>query len=143
MKPKEEESQLCWNCKRCTNPDGLRCPWAENGALVEGWVATQGREYYKYDVNGKKTECIGNTYFVTECPLYIKDKQYGTYKEALKHISEVLEIKYTTIGSNKTLDYIKKYEKLTGEKVPYWIKYHTIERKIFENCSQTLDNSDE
>ena len=139
MEVREKEDQLCWNCKRCTNPAGLECPWAAKGVPVEGWTSAQGREYYKYDLNGKRSDYIGPTYLIKDCPLYIRDKAYGTYAEALNHISDVLGIKPTTIGSSKTLAYIEKYERITGEKVPDWIKYHNVERKLFGNSSKTLD----
>lgn len=32
---------LCWNCKRCTNPDSHPCPWAEKGEPIEGWTSPQ------------------------------------------------------------------------------------------------------
>ena len=38
--------QLCWNCKRCTNPDNLSCSSSSDGIPVEGWTAAPGRTYY-------------------------------------------------------------------------------------------------
>ena len=133
MEAREKEDQLCWNCKRCTNPTGLECPWAEKGVPVEGWTAAQGREYYKYDTEGKRVGCLGTTYIVKECPLYVKDKPYGTYNEALQHIAETLGLSIRTVaaGGSRTSKCIKRYEKLTGERVPSWVKNHTKERKLF------------
>lgn len=135
MRVREREDQLCWNCKRCTNPSGLECPWAEKGVPVEGWTAAQGREYYMYNIEGKKVGCIGTTYLIKECPLYVKDKPYDSYNEALKHIAETLGLNPRTLsgGDPQISKCIKRYEALTGETVPYWIKHHAKERKLFSH----------
>ena len=141
MEIREKEDQLCWNCKRCTNPTGLECPWAGKGVPVEGWTAAQGREYYKYNIEGKKVGCLGTTYIVKECPLYVKDKPYGTYSEALQHIAETLGLSPKTVaaGGSQTSRYVERYEELTGERIPNWIKNHTKERKLFGDGLKTLD----
>lgn len=124
-----QPDQLCWNCKRCTNPDKLPCPWAADGVPVEGWVATPGREYFHtYSYDGTKSKSMGITYSISECPLFIKDKPFETYPEAVEYISEKVGVCSRTVLSNIEY-YIKKFELVTGEKLPFWVKAHARERK--------------
>ena len=140
-----QPDQLCWNCKRCTNPDRLPCPWAADGVPVEGWVATPGREYFHtYSYDGTKSKSMGITYSISECPLFIKDKPFETYPEAVEYISEKVGVCSRTVLSNIEY-YIKKFELVTGEKLPFWVKAHARERKkifaISKNHVKTLDKA--
>ena len=119
-----QPDQLCWNCKRCTNPDNLSCPWSSDGIPVEGWTATAGRTYYseKSPVTGKRV-CIGVSYAITECPLFIQDKPFSTYSEALIYIADKLGLSLTTVQHN-AIKYIKRFEKKFSKKIPDWVKEH-------------------
>ena len=119
-----QPDQLCWNCKRCTNPDNLSCPWSSDGIPVEGWTATAGRTYYseKSPVTGKRV-CIGVSYAITECPLFIQDKPFSTYSEALIDIADKLGLSLTT-GQHNAIKYINRFEKKFSKKIPDWVKEH-------------------
>lgn len=119
-----QPDQLCWNCKRCTNPDNLSCPWSSDGIPVEGWTATAGRTYYseKSPVTGKRV-CIGESYAITECPLFIQDKLFTTYGEALIYIADKLGLSLGTVQHNAT-KYINRFEKKFSKKIPNWVKEH-------------------
>ena len=119
-----QPDQLCWNCKRCTNPDNLSCPWSSDGIPVEGWTATAGRTYYseKSPVTGKRV-CIGVSYAITECPLFIQDKPFSTYSEALRYIADKLDLNLSTVQHN-AIKYIKRFEKKFSKKIPDWVKEH-------------------
>lgn len=119
-----QPDQLCWNCKRCTNPDNLSCPWSSDGIPVEGWTATAGRTYYseKSPVTGKRV-CIGVSYAITECPLFIQDKPFSTYGEALRYIADKLDLNLSTVQHN-AIKYIKRFEKKFSKKIPDWVKEH-------------------
>lgn len=123
-----QSDQLCWNCKRCTNPDSFSCPWASDGIPVEGWTAAEGRTYYseKSPVTGKRVR-IGMSYSITECPLFIRDKPFSTYREALVYIADNLGLKLTTVKHN-VIKYIKRFEKKFSKKIPNWVKEH------YEEC---------
>ena len=118
-----DAEQLCWNCKRCTNSSGLTCSWAESGIPVEGWTATEGREYYKYSDKGEKLASIGTSYCVTDCPLYIKDKPFSSCAEAIAEVAKVIGISPTCLltSKKKQKKYFDRYEKITGTKLPYYI----------------------
>ncbi len=126
-----QPDQLCWNCKRCTNPDNLTCSWAEKGIPVDGWTAAQGREYFseKNLITGER-KSIGRSYVISECPLFIKDKPFATYAEALDYIAKKLGVKSETVYG-KSVKYIKRFEKQFGEKLPKWVKNHAKERELF------------
>ena len=119
-----QPDQLCWNCKRCTNPDNLSCSWSSDGIPVEGWTATAGRTYYseKSPVTGKRV-CIGVSYAITECPLFIQDKPFSTYGEALRYIADKLDLNLSTVQHN-AIKYIKRFEKKFSKKIPDWVKEH-------------------
>lgn len=119
-----QPDQLCWNCKRCTNPDNLSCSWSSDGIPVEGWTATAGRTYYseKSPVTGKRV-CIGVSYSITECPLFIQDKPFSTYGEALRYIADKLDLNLSTVQHN-AIKYIKRFEKKFSKKIPDWVKEH-------------------
>lgn len=119
-----QPDQLCWNCKRCTNPDNLSCSWSSDGVPVEGWTATAGRTYYseKSPVTGKRV-CIGVSYAITECPLFIQDKPFSTYGEALRYIADKLDLNLSTVQHN-AIKYIKRFEKKFSKKIPDWVKEH-------------------
>ena len=119
-----QPDQLCWNCKRCTNPDNLSCSWSRDGIPVEGWTATAGRTYYseKSPVTGKRV-CIGESYAITECPLFIQDKLFTTYGEALIYIADKLGLSLGTVQHNAT-KYINRFEKKFSKKIPNWVKEH-------------------
>ena len=119
-----QPDQLCWNCKRCTNPDNLSCSWSRDGIPVEGWTATAGRTYYseKSPVTGKRV-CIGVSYAITECPLFIQDKPFSTYGEALRYIADKLDLNLSTVQHN-AIKYIKRFEKKFSKKIPDWVKEH-------------------
>ena len=119
-----QPDQLCWNCKRCTNPDNLSCSWSSDGIPVEGWTATAGRTYYseKSPVTGKRV-CIGESYAITECPLFIQDKLFTTYGEALIYIADKLGLSLGTVQHNAT-KYINRFEKKFSKKIPDWVKEH-------------------
>lgn len=119
-----QPDQLCWNCKRCTNPDNLSCPWSSDGIPVEGWTATAGRTYYseKSPVTGKRV-CIGVSCAITECPLFIQDKPFSTYGEALRYIADKLDLNLSTVQHN-AIKYIKRFEKKFSKKIPDWVKEH-------------------
>lgn len=122
-----QPEQLCWNCKRCTNPDGLYCPWAAESKPVDGWTATKGREYFRSQSEQKTS--IGFTYLIMDCPLFVKDQEFSTYLDALKHISEILGINLSTVRCTPSR-YFKKYEAKTGEGLPFWVKNHSQERNM-------------
>ena len=119
-----QPDQLCWNCKRCTNPDNLSCSWSSDGIPVEGWTAAPGRTYYseKSPVTGRRV-CIGVSYAITECPLFIQDKPFSTYGEALRYIADKLDLNLSTVQHN-AIKYIKRFEKKFSKKIPDWVKEH-------------------
>ena len=128
---KTQPDQLCWNCKRCTNPEDLPCPWAADGTPVDGWVAEQGIEYFHdCKIAGEPKKSMGTTYVITQCPLYIKDKPFDTYYEAVLYIADKLDLAAQTVYYNPA-KYAKRLYALTGEKIPDWIVNHTEERKLF------------
>lgn len=134
-----QPDQLCWNCKRCTNPDGLECPWAAEGKPVEGWTATPGREYFhEYAADPTKMKSMGITYSISACPLYVKDKPFETYTEAMEYVAKGLGIGVKTVCS-KMKYYTKKFEIATGEKLPVWVKKHAEERILFPNNFEKID----
>lgn len=130
-KHSKQLDQLCWSCKRCTNPEGYECPWAADGIPVEGWTATSGREYFseKSVITGRR-KSIGRSYEITECPLFVKDKPFSTYIEALNYIAKKLGVKLETVHG-KSVKYIKRFEKQFNEELPEWVKFHSKERELF------------
>lgn len=122
-----KNEQLCWNCKRSTNPEGLRCPWADKGEPVEGWTAAQGRACYKYDTYGNKVGEFGFSYDIMVCPLFVKDKIFDDYAKAIPIIANELGISIASIKGPKRQAYFDEYEKKTGVKVPYFVRYHNKE----------------
>lgn len=111
--------QLCWNCKRSTCPDGFYCPWADKGVEIKGWTATVGNAYSTMR-NGKRIS-LGKSYKITDCPLFVKDKEYATLAEVIKEVADKLGIKEKTVQHTVKKN-VKRYEKLTGKKMPAWVK---------------------
>lgn len=113
-------------CKRCTNSAQYPCEWADRGIPVKGWVAEKGLKYQYVLKNGKTRDVYG--YNVIECPNYIKEDGFSCYKDAAEHISKTL---------GYTLDYtirtwykcVKKYQELTGEKLPEWVINREVTKK--------------
>lgn len=121
--------QLCWNCKRCTNAPGYECPWAADGTPIEGWTVTGKKEYFYTSGNSDKKYSLGMSYDIVDCPLFIKDREFASYKEEMDEIARVLNIGYgylRTESSKQKL--LNRYEKITGRKVPYYVRHHTEER---------------
>ena len=67
MKRSRTQGTLCWECANAAPlVDGSRgCSWSEDFAPVPGWVAEPR-------VIGRHLERGRDSYFVHECPLYIK-----------------------------------------------------------------------
>lgn len=57
------QGTLCWNCGKATNIDG-KCSWSRELKPVDGWEASE--KYYKSNGGHRKT------YFVKNCPLFVK-----------------------------------------------------------------------
>lgn len=114
--------QLCWNCKRAGECKGIKpCSWAESFKPVEGWEATKT---VIREIDGTKVE----SYDITACPLFIKDKEFATRKEALEIIGEIIGIKANSVAVNLKRS-AKRYEQITGKKVPLWVFLDTQKRK--------------
>jgi len=122
---------LCWNCKRCTNPDSYPCSWAESGKPIEGWTAAEGREFFHYLPTGEKVS-MGFSYVVTDCPLFIQDKPFSTYAEGCAWVADALNVDISTVV-NKPRQYFRKYEEIYGKKLPYWLMNHSEEKTFFPN----------
>lgn len=121
--------QLCWNCKRCTNAPGYECPWAADGTPIEGWTVTGEKEYFYTSGTTNKKYSLGMSYDIVDCPLFIKDREFASYKEEITEIARVLNIgdNYLRTGTSKQ-KLFDRYEQITGRKVPYYVRYHTEER---------------
>lgn len=121
--------QLCWNCKRCTNAPGYECPWAAEGKTVKGWTVTGQKEYFYTSGNSNKKYSLGMSYNITACPLFIRDRQFASYKEEMSEISRILDIgdNYLRTGTSKQ-KLFDRYEQITGRKVPYYVRHHAEER---------------
>lgn len=114
--------QLCWNCKRTGGCKGVKpCPWALAFKPIKGWEATPTVIREK---DGTKVE----SYDITECPLFIKDKEFSTRKEALEMIGQTIGIKANSVAVNLKKS-AQKYEQITGKKVPLWVFLDTQKRK--------------
>lgn len=122
---------LCWNCKRCTNPDSHPCPWAEKGEPIEGWTAAPGREFFHYLQTGEKVS-LGCSYVVTACPLFVQDRPFSTYAEGIQWVADALEISPSTVLGKPAL-YFQKYEEVYGKKLPHWLVNYGAERIAFPN----------
>ena len=141
-----QPDQLCWNCKRCTNPDNLPCPWAADGTPIDGWTATPGRKIHHYNANGERT-FVSQSYAIEACPLFVKDREIASYPEALEHIAKALGRSIRTI-QGKPRNYVAKYEATIGP-LPAWVKEHAEEiaanrknpKKIIKNRAKTLDKN--
>lgn len=129
----KSDQQLCWNCARCTNKKGFECPWVKNGKPVEGWTATEGNAHYVYISKNGKTYDLGNSYKITQCPLYIQERKFTTRAEAINVIADTLKLKPYTIRSaiSKSGYYFDRYEEITGEKLPYWLTHYEQDKKFF------------
>lgn len=121
--------QLCWNCKRCTNAPGFECSWAAESKPVKGWTVTGEKEYFYTCGKNNKKYSLGMSYDITECPLFIKDREFTDYREEMQEISKVLDVSEgylsTSTAKEKLFD---RYERITGRKVPYYVRYHAEER---------------
>lgn len=114
--------QLCWNCKRTGGCKGVEpCPWAAAFKPVKGWEATPTVIREK---DGTKVE----SYDVTACPLFIKDKEFATRKEALEIIGQTIGIKANSVAVSLKRS-AQRYEQITGKKVPLWVFLDTQKRK--------------
>lgn len=122
-----KNEQLCWNCKRSTNPEGFRCSWADKGEPIEGWTAAEGRICYKYDTYGNKIGELGISYDITACPMFVKDKVFNDYTEAISTITAELGITISSIKGPKRQMYFDEYERKTGIQVPYFVRHHNKE----------------
>lgn len=121
--------QLCWNCKRCTNAPGYECPWAAEGKPVKGWTVTGEKEYFYVNGDNNKKYSLGISYDIADCPLFIKDKEYADYKEEMQEISKVLGVGKEYLATSDTKERLfNRYEKITGRKVPYYVRHHAEER---------------
>lgn len=115
-------NQLCWNCKRTGACKGVKpCPWAAAFKPVKGWEATPT---VIRELDGTKVE----SYDIKACPLFIKDKEFATRREALETIGEVIGIKANSVAVNLKMS-AAKYERITGKKVPLWVFLATQKRK--------------
>ena len=88
---------------------------------IKGWEATPTVIREK---DGTKVE----SYDITECPLFIKDKEFSTRKEALEIIGQTIGIKANSVAVNLKKS-AQKYEQITGKKVPLWVFLDTQKRK--------------
>ena len=60
-----QSKQLCWCCKKATNPYGNDCTWSNSLIPVNGWSAKP----VVRDGNGRKYD----SYEITRCPLFDYD----------------------------------------------------------------------
>lgn len=135
-------SQLCWNCKRAVNSKEFRCSWADNGTPIKGWTAHPNTVRQ----SGRKPI---ETYYITECPLYVKDKPWGCdYVSAVKWLAKELDTNIRFVQQHYQ-EMLKKYEQLTGAKLPLWL-FEKERRKDYnkskkgarkeDNCNVNNDN---
>lgn len=63
--------QLCWSCRKATNPAGNDCPWSSKCEPVEGWIA----KYIKREYTSKGNKPTYESYAIESCPLYQNDTE--------------------------------------------------------------------
>lgn len=74
------KSQLCWKCK---NAYANRCCWIGQNKAVNGWTAK------KTIVKSQNITCpTVETYFITACPNFIKDKEETSRTELAKSLAQ-------------------------------------------------------
>lgn len=66
-KPFNREGQLCWRCRKATNPKDNDCPWSKRLEPVPGWKAKKIKIKYN-DLGLAKS--IYESYEIRKCPLF-------------------------------------------------------------------------
>ncbi len=102
----KKEDQLCWDCQRAI---GL-CPWSQRGEEVKGWTATK-----TLIPNGCESEYT-ESYKITKCPLFIKDKErmpvvFAGDRISIKTLALLLNMKQRTLKSWQDNKIVKEAEK--------------------------------
>jgi len=118
-------SQLCWNCKRAVNSENFKCPWADKGIPIKGWTAAPNT----VKQGGRKDI---DTYYVTNCPLYVQDKPWGCdYSTALIWLAKELNYSVAYVRRNYQR-MLNLYEEIYDKKLPLWMfekEYETDSKK--------------
>lgn len=109
-----ELETICWACKRATcNPDRT-CPWARFGKPVPGWDAEP-------TVISNSQDKM-RSYLVKSCPLYDESDKFLDFSTFLWDMARVFGCsKQTAALPRRIAENVKKYEEMTGEKMPVWI----------------------
>lgn len=91
-----QKATLCWNCANaCGN-----CPWSKKLEPIENWEATPTIVY-----SADKSIGALQSYFITKCPLFIRDKEISI-------LPQTAYAEANELGLNIRTYYRIKHEKL-------------------------------